>query len=246
MTALAWILVAGIGMALISLLGIVTLLFNDGLLRRLLLPLVALAAGSLLGGAFFHLIPHALEEIERETHVWLLVAAGFSAFFALEQALHWHGPHGGNGERERQPLTYLILVGDGVHNFIDGVAIAAAFLADVRLGLAAWIAAAAHEIPQELGDFAVLVHGGWPKARALVFNLLSALAFLAGGLLTWLLSGAIDVTYLVPVAAGTFLYLGATDLVPEINKRGNVATNVLNFTVFLGGVALMYAVALLE
>ena len=245
MTVLVWIVAAGLGMALISLVGVVTLLLHAPRLNRLLLPLVALAAGSLIGGAFFHLVPTALEEIESEAHVWLLVTAGFAAFFALEQVLHWHRRHGNDGDRER-PLTSLVLIGDAVHNFIDGIAIAAAFLVDVRLGLTAWLAAAAHEIPQELGDFAVLLHGGWSKRRALAFNLLSSLTFLAGGLLTYAASAALDVSYLVPFAAGTFLYIGATDLVPEINKQDNARGNVLSFAMFLAGAALMYGAALLE
>lgn len=245
MSVLAWIVVSGVGMALISLVGIATLLLHEPLLHRLLLPLVALAAGSLLGGAFFHLIPTALESLESETNVWLLVTAGFAAFFALEQALHWHRRHG-DGDHAEQPLTYLVLIGDGVHNFIDGVAIAAAFLVDVRLGITAWIAAAAHEIPQELGDFAVLLHGGWSKLRALAFNLLSALTFLAGGLLTYAASAAFDVSYLVPFAAGTFIYIGATDLVPEINKPDSAARNIASFAMFLVGAALMYGATFLE
>jgi zinc and cadmium transporter len=245
MALLAWIVAAGLGMALISLVGVATLLLHEPLLNRLLLPLVALAAGSLIGGAFFHLIPTALEEIDSETHVWLLVTAGFVAFFALEQALHWHRRHGDGGDRE-QPLTYLVLIGDAIHNFIDGITVCAAFLVDVRLGVTAWVAAAAHEIPQELGDFAVLLHGGWSKLRATAFNLLSSLTFLAGGVLTYAASAAVDVSYLVPFAAGTFLYIGATDLVPEINKRDSARSNVLSFAIFLAGVALMYGAALLE
>lgn len=114
-----------------------------------------------------------------------LLLAGFAAFFALEQFLHWRHCHHEFPDRARQPLTYLVLVGDGLHNLLGGLAVGGAFIADIRLGIGAWLAAASHEVPQELGDFGVLVHGGWEKRRALIFNALSALTFLMGGLLAY-------------------------------------------------------------
>jgi zinc and cadmium transporter len=139
----------------------------------------------------------------------------------------------------------LILLGDGLHNFIGGLAIASTFLIDIRLGITAWLAAAAHEIPQELGDFGVLVHGGWSRARALTFNLLSALTFLAGGLVTYALSFTVDVSYLIPLAAGNFLYIAAADLVPEVNRHPSPLANVLHMLSFMIGAGLMYAAAAL-
>jgi zinc and cadmium transporter len=123
------------------------------------------------------------------------------------------------------------------------LAIASTFLIDVRLGITAWVAAAAHEIPQELGDFGVLVHSGWSKAQALLFNVLSALTFLIGGLVTYVLSFAVDVSYLMPFAAGNFVYIAAADLVPEVNKHPSLMANAVHFVVFLCGAALMYAAA---
>jgi zinc and cadmium transporter len=243
MNTLTWIVASGALMAVIALIGSVTLLVGERIVRRCLLPLVALAAGTLIGGAFFHLIPTALDQFERQANVWLVVIAGFAIFLALEQLLHWHHAHS-VGDSGKQPMTYLILIGDGVHNFIDGAAIGATFLVDVRAGVATTIAAAMHEIPQELGDFAVLVHGGWSKRHALIANMLSSLTFLCGGLTTYLLSGAVDATLLVPLAAGTFLYVGASDLVPEVNKASGLAGNVMHFAMFVVGVALMYVVSL--
>ncbi|HEY8519136.1 MAG TPA: ZIP family metal transporter [Gammaproteobacteria bacterium] len=244
MTTLHWIVASGLVMAAIALLGIVLLLLGERLTERLLLPLVALAAGTLIGSAFFHMVPASLERVSPAASVWPLVVLGFAAFLGLEQLLHWHRGHG--AARASRPVVYLVLLGDGLHNLIDGTAIASAFLIDVRLGVSTFIAAAAHEIPQELGDFAVLLHAGWSKRKALVWNGISALTFLAGGLLTYAASDAVDVSYLVPFAAGGFLYIGATDLVPELNKVAFARRDFAHFTMFLAGAALMYVGSVLE
>jgi len=165
---LLWIVLSGLLMSAIALVGSVTLLLKETTLQKLLLPLVSFAAGTLIGGALFHMIPAALESLTTEvTFRW--VAAGFLVFFALEQFLQWHHCHR-RYNTHKKPVTYLILIGDGVHNFLGGLAVAGVFLIDIRLGVAAWLAAAAHEIPQELGDFGVLIHGGWPKRTTLLFN----------------------------------------------------------------------------
>ena len=152
-------------MSAIALVGGLTLLLPPAVQQRAVLPLVAFAAGSLVGGAFFHMIPAALRaSSSMDTLLW--VAIGFTIFFALEQFLHMHHCHRASADC-RRPLTYLILLGDGLHNFLGGLSIAGVLLMDIRLGVAAWLAAAAHEVPQELGDFGVLVHGGWDKKTAL-------------------------------------------------------------------------------
>jgi len=180
MSTLGWIIVGGVLMSAIAMVGSVTLVLKQATLERLLLPLVAFAAGSMIGGAFFHMIPAALDADQSGLEIGVAVVSGFTVFFFLEQALHWHHCHRAQIAC-KQPLTYLILIGDALHNFLGGLAIAGTFLIDVRLGITSWLAAAAHEIPQELGDFGVLVHGGWSKRRALLFNVLSGLTFLLGG-----------------------------------------------------------------
>jgi zinc and cadmium transporter len=241
MTTFLWILLGGILMSAIALVGSVTLVLRETTLKKILLPLVSFAAGSLLGGALFHMIPASLISMPAiTTFGW--VALGFLIFFGLEQFLHWHHCHRAYAECKK-PLTYLILIGDGLHNFLGGLSIAGVFLVDIRLGIAAWIAAAAHEVPQELGDFGVLIHGGWSNRTALLFNLFSGLTFLVGGLLAYVASLQIDVGWLVPLAAGNFLYIGASDLVPEVNKAHSFKANLIHFAVFSAGLGLLFALA---
>ena len=243
METLWWIIGSGLAMSAIALVGSVTLLLSERMLQRVLTPLVAFAAGSLLGGAFFHMIPAAATRLAADVLLYGLVLAGFAVFFAMEQFLHWHHCH-----REaiacKKPLTYLILIGDGLHNLIGGLAIGGIFLMDIRLGVLAWLAAAAHEVTQELGDYAVLLHGGWKKGQALLFNFLSALTFLLGGIIAYAVGQRLDVTWLVPFAAGNFIYIGASDLIPEVKSHGNISASIIHFLAFTLGAGLLLAVKL--
>lgn len=236
-----WILSGGVLMSAIALVGSVTLLLDAATLDRVIKPLVAFAAGSLLGGAFFHMLPAAIGNAEDDARVFLWTLLGFAVFFALEQFLHWHHCHRAASDC-RKPLTYLILLGDGLHNFLGGLGVAGVFLIDVRLGVAAWLAAAAHEVPQELGDFGVLLHGGWQRGTALLLNLLSGLTFLVGGLVAYAVSTRVGVDFLVPFAAGNFIYIGASDLVPEVNKHRDIGANLVHFGAFVAGIALLWAI----
>jgi zinc and cadmium transporter len=145
-------------------------------------------------------------------YTWL--AGGIFAFFLLEQFLHWHHCH--RGTSQHRPLGLLILIADGVHNFIGGLAVGTAFVLDTRLGVITWLVAAAHEVPQELGDFGILVHSGWSRRSALIYNMASALTFLVGGLVAYYISSDVSVAWLLPFAAGNFLYVALADLVPEL------------------------------
>jgi zinc and cadmium transporter len=236
-----WIFLGGALMSVIALVGSVTLLLSEAALERVIMPLVAFAAGSLLGGAFFHMLPAAMVAAPADPTVFLWVLIGFALFFALEQFLHWHHCHRASTDC-KEPLTYLILIGDGLHNFLGGLGVAGVFLIDVRLGLAAWLAAAAHEVPQELGDFGVLIHAGWDKRKALLLNLASGLTFLLGGMVAYVASERIEVGFLVPFAAGNFIYIGASDLVPEVNKHRDVRANFLHFGSFIAGIALLWGI----
>jgi zinc and cadmium transporter len=234
----AWIVGGGVLMSAIALVGSVTLLLSERALQGILLPLVAFAAGSLLGGAFFHMLPVGTSSGMDELAVYGLVLAGFAVFFGLEQFLHWRHCHRAEVS-SKKPLTYLILIGDALHNLLGGIAVAATFLIDIRLGVVTWLAAAAHEVPQELGDFAVLVHGGWNRFQALRYNVLSSLTFLIGGLIAYAASFRLDVSFLVPFAAGNFIYIGAADLIPEVKAHPEVKSSIIHFAAFAGGVLLM-------
>jgi len=240
MSPLAVILLGSGLMSVIALVGGITVLLPRRRLQALLLPLVALAAGSLLGGALFHMLPEGFAALEpRRAGAWL--AAGFSTFLALEQFLHWHHSHRQGPAPE--PMALLILLGDGLHNFVGGLGIASTYLIHPAAGVAAWLAAAAHEIPQELGDFGVLVHSGWRPRQALLWNLISALTFPLGALLAWGLRDSLALAPLVLFAAGNFLYIAASDLVPEIKARVAPQEALAAFGWFAVGLLLLLALA---
>ncbi len=238
---LLWIVGSGLLMSGIALVGSITFFFLETTQEKILLPLVAFSAGALLGGAFFHMVPASLEKAGESVFVFGWVIAGFTLFFALEQFMHWHHCRKANTDCKK-PLTYLILIGDGLHNFIGGLAIGGTFLLDVRLGMTAWFAAAAHELPQELGDMGVLIYGGWSKRKAVLFNFLSSLTFMAGGIVAYFASFQYDISFLIPFAAGNFIYIGASDLVPEVNKHESLRANVMHFLAFVIGIVLLFTV----
>ncbi|ARP74521.1 zinc transporter [Streptomyces pluripotens] len=238
-----WIVLSGLAMSLLSLVGGVALLLPELSFERVVLPLVALAAGALLGGALFHMLPESVRALGNHLFVYAWVAAGLLAFLVLEQFLHWHHCH--RPITAHRPLGYLVLVADGLHNFIGGLAVGSAFVVDVRLGLVTWLVAAAHEVPQELGDFGILVHSGWSPARSLAFNLASALTFLLGGVIAYALAGEVDIAVLVPFAAGNFLYIAVADLLPEITTSPVPREKVLHTACFVLGLAVLLGVALL-
>lgn len=244
MDTLLWIILATFLVSLLSLVGVLTLALSDRLLKKILLALVGLAAGTLIGGAFLHLIPEALHElhdtVEPDT-LFLYVIVGFVIFFILEKLL-WRHCH--DKDCKIHTFAYINLVGDGVHNFLDGLIIAASFLVSVEIGLITTMAVAMHEIPQEIGDFGVLVHGGVPKKKALLYNLITALTALVGGVLGYYLVPHMGdfQAYILPIAAGGFIYIAAADLVPELHKEKRTSRTVLAFSMFVVGIFLMWFV----
>ncbi len=241
MSDLGWVVAGGLLMSAIALVGGITTVLQPAALERLVLPMVSLAAGTLLGGAVLHMIPAGFEALGALSGgLWLL--GGFTAFLALEQFLHWHHCRRASAEC-RSPMTYLILLGDALHNFLGGLSIASTFLIDHKVGITAWLAAAAHEIPQELGDFGALVHGGWNRRSALIWNLLSGLTFLLGGLAALAASFRFEVAGLILFGAGNFIYIGASDLIPEIKASPEIRKALLNFSCFAAGVTLMACLA---
>jgi len=246
MDPLAWTLLATVAISLTAWVGALTLFLHEELLDRLLLGLVALAAGSLIGGAFLHLLPRAVADAGTDGTVPLFMAliAGFCLFYVLEGFLGWHHHHAATHDRE--PVSYLVLVSDSVHNFIDGLVIAGAFLVDVPLGVTTTLVVALHEIPQEIGDFGVLVYGGFSRRRALVLNYLTQVTVVLGGVVGFLLDDVVAGLpgFLLSFAAGNFVYIASSDLIPEIKGGDDPVRSALYFLVFLLGVTLMLSIRL--
>jgi zinc and cadmium transporter len=231
--------------SLFSLIGIFTLALKEKLLKKIILFLVSMSAGVLLGGALFHLIPEALEGLEPMTAM-ICVLGGFVLFFLVEKLLHWRHCH--NGVCKIHTFGYVNLIGDAIHNFIDGLIIAASYLSNMGLGIITSFAIGLHEVPQEIGDFGVLLHSGIKKKKALWYNFLTAITIIIGGIVGYFLSGIIGelTIYLLPFAAGGFLYISSSDLVPEIHKENNMTKWLLSFTTFLIGTIIMYSLTFLE
>lgn len=233
-----WIVGSALAMSAIAWVGLVTVALNEEQLKKLLLPLVAFAAGSLLGGAFLHLLPEAVAARGPGVGTFLPALGGFALFFLMEQFLSWHSGHSVE-ENVKQPVTYLILLADGLHNFIGGLAIGASFIVSTEVGIVTWMAAAAHELPQELGDFGILVRGGWGRLQALVANFISAATIVPGALLAYYLSAEFDLTFLLSFAAGNFIYIAASDLIPEVKHDRHLHNNLLHFGAFVAGISVI-------
>ncbi len=238
MSTFILIILATFAVSLLSLVGIFFIGLKDERIENLLEHLVAFAVGGLLGGAFFHLLPQTLKENHPSGISFVLF--GIILFFAIEKFFHWRHCH--QDHCEVHTFTYMSLIGDGVHNFIDGMIIAAAFVADTKLGLVTTLAVAVHEIPQEIGDFAVLVYGGFSKTRALLYNLLSALTAVVGAVVAYVSFSQVLwlKAFLIPFTAGGFIYIALADLIPELHKRtrhGKLFTQLLFLTL---GLALMW------
>ena len=253
MSLLAWILVfCLLGGVLSVLAAAVYLLLPDTLRIRLLPHTVSFAIGALLGAALLGLLPHALEgaggqDFHAITGALML---GLFMFFLLEKLVLWRHCHHEHCEvhgtdepgQQHQAAGTLILIGDGLHNFIDGILIGAAFLTDIHLGIVTSLAVAAHEIPQEVGDFAVLLHSGFSTSKAFFYNLLSSLATVVGGVLAYYALRQVEpvLPYVLAVAASSFIYVAVADLIPGLHKRVEFSATVKQMVLIGAGVALIY------
>ncbi|MEK7552329.1 MAG: ZIP family metal transporter [Patescibacteria group bacterium] len=251
-----YILLSVFGISLISLIGIFALSFKAEFLQKALFIFVGLAAGAFFGNAFLHLIPESFEAVENAEIISLFVIGGILIFFVLEKFLHWHHHHAGGEEVEEghalemvdlpskkiKPLGFLILISDSIHNFVDGVVIAASFGISVEVGIATTIAIALHEIPQEVADFALLLHSGMSKAKALWFNFASALFAVLGAGVAILASNFISGVnpFIAAFAAGAFIYIAGSDLVPELHKTHSAKKSLIQFISIIVGVLLMF------
>ena len=255
MTLIAWIvLFCLVGGVLSVLAAAVFLVLSESLRNRLLPHLVSFATGTLLGAALLGLLPHALASAAgSDTHtIPLAVLLGLLGFFLLEKLVLWRHCHADHCEvhvpddhdhMRRRSTGMLILIGDGLHNFLDGILIAGAFLVDIHLGIVTSLAVAAHEIPQEVGDFAVLLHSGFTRGRAFLYNILSSLTTVVGGVLAWLTLQEMEAVlpYILAVAASSFIYIAVADLIPTLHRRVDGAASVQQILLIAIGVLLIYA-----
>jgi len=236
---LAWILVSTFLVSLISLIGIFTFLVKEKQLYRILFYLIGFSAGTLIGSAFLHILPESLEK-NSSMFVFSWLIAGIVLFFFMERYFFWRHCHE-EGKCKVHSFTYLNLIGDGFHNFLDGMIIAASFMVSVQVGIVTTLAVIFHEIPQELGDFGVLIYGGFSKSRALLCNFISALAAMVGALVGYFIAGAASgfSSIILPLTAGGFIYIATSDLIPELHKESDLKRSTMAFLAFLCGIGFM-------
>jgi len=243
-------LVSVIIVSLISLIGVFTLSLKREVLYKILLFLVSFAVGGLFGDAFIHLLPEAFKELGANLTTSLYIIAGILIFFVLEKFIRWHHCHQPSHEQKWKPVVALNLIGDGVHNFIDGLIIGATYLVSIPLGITTTIAVILHEIPQEIGDFGVLVHGGLSIKNALIFNFLSAVTSILGAVISLTIGPHVQgyTTALVPITAGGFIYIAGSDLIPELHEgcEVKVSSAFWQFVWLVLGVAIMASLLFLE
>lgn len=241
-TILFQILISVFIVSLISILGIF-IFSKQKILNKILFFMVSFAAGTLLGAAFLDMIPEALEAEFKET-LPIFILLGILSFFVLEKFLYWHHHHASQEHEEVHAFTHLNIIGDGIHNFLDGVVIAVSFLNSTEIGIIATIAIIAHEIPQEIGDFAILLYGGFSKAKAMVYNFLTALTAVLGALIAYFYSSLVESSgvYFTAFAAGGFIYIASTDLIPEIQKEKDLKKSFVQFAVLVIGVLIIWVV----
>lgn len=244
--------------SLISLIGILTFSFKESFLKKLVFVLVSLSVGALFGDAFIHILPEVFESGLPTGQISAMVLSGILLFFALEKFLHWRHSHGideetvetGHSHQSSSvpPLGYMVIVADGIHNLIDGIIIAAGFGISFEVGLATAIAVALHEIPQEIADFGVLIHAGFSKAKAIFYNFCSALAsFVGAGLVLIFGLNSDRFIYLaLALAAGGFIYIAGSDLVPELQKNKNFKASMVQVASMIAGVIIMFLLVALE
>jgi zinc and cadmium transporter len=229
------ILTSSFLIALLSFVGLITLYFKHETMQKYLWVLIALASGTLLATAFFHLIPEAFEHNASQ-----FILVGVLISYIIESVLHWHHCRG-ECKKHIKPYGYLNLLGDGIHNFIDGIVLGAAYLVNVELGIVTTLAIIAHEIPQELSDFGILLKSGFNRKKALMMNFITASTVIIGALVSFYFAQAHEAIFpLIGIAAGNFIYLALSDLIPELHKETTTKRTIIKLIIILLGIALIY------
>ncbi|MFA5258727.1 MAG: ZIP family metal transporter [Candidatus Pacearchaeota archaeon] len=234
--------------SLISLIGVFTLKIKQEKLKTILIYLISFSAGALFGDAFIHLLPELIEEKGFTIISALSILFGILIFFILEKFVHWQHCHMPISSNHVHPFAYMNLVGDALHNFIDGLVIAASYLVSVPVGIATTSAVLLHEIPQEIGDFGVMLHGGLSRAKALTLNFLTALTAVLGVIIGLILNDFIEniQLFIIPIAIGGFIYIAGSDLIPELHKETDIKRSIIQIITFILGVLIMLSLLLLE
>ena len=244
-----WIyaLVSVLIVSLISFVGILTFSIKVNKLKNILLYMVSFSAGALFGDAFIHLLPEVIEEAGFGLEISFYLMFGIAFSFIIEKFIHWRHCHIPNSEEHVHPFAMMNLFGDAVHNFSDGIIIGASYLVSIPVGIATTLAVILHEIPSEIGDFGVLLHGGFSKGKALFFNFITALTAIFGAVVSLLVSLYVEniTAFLIPFAAGTFIYIAGSDLIPELHKEVEVKKSLLQFIAIVLGVMVMLALLML-
>lgn len=237
METLFWIISGTFLVSLLGFVGVFTLSFREEQVKKLVFLLTSFAIGGLLGGTFFHLLPEALEQLQIQNAL-MIVLIGFLSFLVIETYFHWHLCN----ECDVHPYSYMMLIGDAIHNLIDGSVITGAFIVSVPLGLATTLVIFGHEFPQQLGLFGVLVSGGFDRKKAILYSFMSQSTIIAGGVLSYLISTMFNgiSTLLIPFAAGGFIYIAASDLVPEMHKEEGM-NKVISIVLIIMGILFMWA-----
>jgi len=249
-------LLATIIVSLISLIGVLTIRFKGKTMKRVVLFLVYMSIGALLGDTFIHLLPEAYETASSGTSVAYGVIGGLLMFFILEKVLNWHHSHELDNHQHPhhkeqagiEPYAWTIIFGDALHNFIDGLLIATSFLINPTTGIATTVAVIAHEIPQELGNYAILLHTGMRRVQALWWNFLSSLAAIVGAIIPFLFIFNHEeiIKILLPITAGGFIYIAGTDLLPELKEHNRLRDTIAQVGAIMLGVLIMAGLLLLE
>jgi zinc and cadmium transporter len=248
MNQVAWIILSVLIISFISLIGIFFIFLKKNTLDKLILFLVAVSVGSLLGGAFLHLIPEIIAGTGFSLSVSFLILGGIILFFVIENFIQWRHCHIPTSKHHQHPVGTMNLIGDGLHNLIDGLIIAASYFVSIPVGLATTLAVIIHEIPQEIGDFGVLLYTGYSKRKALFFNFLSALTALVGAIIGIIFAekSTIFVYLVMPIAVGGFLYIAGSDLIPEIHKQQEKNFSFRNLAGIILGILIMYGLTFLK
>lgn len=235
--------------SLVALVGIFTLGIKVEKLKKILIYLVSFSAGALLGDAFIHLIPEAVEEFGGFSIILSIsILFGLLIFFILEKLVCWQHCHMPITKEHIHPFSYMVLFGDAVHNFLDGLIISGSYLVSLPVGIATTIAVFLHEVPQEIGEFGILIHGGFKQKKALLLNFLTALTVILGVIVGLLLNQFVEgmQKFLIPLAIGGFLYIAGSDLIPELHKETKIKQSFLQILFFIIGILIMLALLLLE